>query len=252
MTSFPAPPDPAARPADHSDHSDLVVVGGVPGAGKSTVIASVAQAPGVAALDPDHLRAPVARRWPALPYRAYRWAVHTVHTVLAWAVVLVGPRLLRHWPGRAARVLLVHETATRHTRRRLLLRAAVRRGWRPTLLLVDATRDEAIAGQQARGRVVSPLSFDRHWSRWTDLRSAQILRQLDGAEEPWDTRLVPRGFAVPVLVATRRASRDVSSTAPARSARAGGRGAARTPGATSARCRRRRSPRRTRPSATRR
>ncbi|MDQ1104703.1 AAA family ATPase [Nocardioides zeae] len=199
MTPFPAPHDPTTGT---TPHSDLVVVGGVPGAGKSTVIASVAQAPGVAALDPDHLRAPVARRWPAVPPRAYRWAIHTVHTVLVWAAVLTGPRLLRHWPGRAARVLLVHETAIRRTRRRLLLRAAVRRGWRPTLLLVDATRDEAIAGQQARGRVVHPLAFDRHWTRWTDLRSTQILRQLDGAEEPWDTRLAPRGFALPVLVAT--------------------------------------------------
>ncbi len=199
MTSFPVPPDPAPRPANHSD---LVVVGGVPGAGKSTVIASVAQAPGVAALDPDHLRAPVARRWPAVPPRAYRWAIHTVHTVLVWAAVLAGPAVLHRWPGRAARVLLVHETATRRNRRRLLLRAAVRRGWHPTLLLVDATRDEAIAGQQARGRVVHPLAFDRHWTRWTDLRATQILRQLDGADEAWDTRLVPRGFAVPVLVTT--------------------------------------------------
>lgn len=201
MTSFPDPHEPGPGPA-HPAHSDLVVVGGVPGAGKSTVIASVAQAPGVAALDPDHLRAPVAKRWPSVPPRAYRWAIHAVHAVVVWAVVLAGPGVLHRWPGRAARVLLVHETATRRNRRRLLLRAAIRRGWRPTLLLVDATRDEAIAGQQARGRMVHPLAFDRHWTRWTDLRSTQILRQLDGAEEAWHTRLVPRGFAVPVLVAT--------------------------------------------------
>lgn len=109
MPTFPAEPhasDPASEPPPGPPAAaNLVVVGGVPGAGKSTVIASVAQAPGVASLDPDRLRAPVAARYPAVPYRAYRWAVHTVHTVVAWAVVLVGPGILRHWPGWSTRWL---------------------------------------------------------------------------------------------------------------------------------------------------
>ncbi|HEY1135634.1 MAG TPA: hypothetical protein VGE77_13750 [Nocardioides sp.] len=48
--------------------------------------------------------------------------------------------------------------------------------------------------------MVDPLAFDRHWTRWQDLRTAQFTRILDGVVEPWETRLVPRGFALTVLV----------------------------------------------------
>lgn len=131
----------------------MIVVGGVPGAGKSTAILRHAGTPGVVVLDPDRLR-PRLRR---------RWLVHLVHQVQVWGALLLGPRLVG--------VLLVQDTATRRGRREALLRLARLRGWQVHLVLVEVARSDALAGQASRGRMAPAVAFERHWARWQRLRA---------------------------------------------------------------------------------
>lgn len=158
-------PETTERPQTRSAATGpvpFVVVGGVPGAGKTTVLARVAaQERDVRVLDPEHYRAALAASvGRVLPYRAYRPVVHVLHG----ARVL---RLLLRGPGRlGARALVVHEPATRPRRTAGLARLARARGWCPALLYVDASRAQALAGQHARGRVLRGASFDGHWERW--------------------------------------------------------------------------------------
>lgn len=131
----------------------MIVVGGVPGAGKSTAIRRYVGASGVRVLDPDRFR-------PRLRRRAL---VHLVHQVLVWSAVLLGPR--------AVGTLLIQDTATRRRRREALLRLARWRGWDVRLVLVEVSRADALAGQAVRGRMTPEASFERHWSRWLRLRA---------------------------------------------------------------------------------
>lgn len=131
----------------------FVMVGGVPGAGKSTALRAWRHTPGVRVLDPDTLRGRL--RWRAL--------VHLVHQGQVWAAVLAGPTLVG--------TLLIQDTATRHHRREALLRAARWRQWSVHLVLIDVPRDQARAGQVARGRMSPRRAFDRHWRRWARLRA---------------------------------------------------------------------------------
>lgn len=135
----------------------MIVVGGVPGAGKSTAMRPHVGRRGVVVLDPDQIRARVRMRW----------LVHLVHQVLVWAAVLAGPR--------RTPVLLIQDTATRPRRREALLRAARWRGWDVRLVLVQVARSEALEGQRQRGRISPSGAFARHWHRWQDL-----LDDLDG------------------------------------------------------------------------
>ena len=160
-------PTPTRRdlPAAHADHPyDLMLVGGVPGAGKTTAIARATDdLAHVRAVDPEHVTWWLRHRLPVTtPYRAYRWLVHLVHTLRALVLLLDGPR-----PGRQ---LVVHDPGTRAGRRRLFLRLAHLAGWRTVLLYVDVDRSVAQEGQRRRGRVVR--SFDEHWTSWQRLRPA--------------------------------------------------------------------------------
>lgn len=143
----------------------FVVVGGVPGAGKTTLIRrATAARPGVRALDSDRQRTVLSRYLRAVPYPLYRPLVHGLH----YAVLLLC--LLRG--AQAVGTLLVHEPATRPRLRAFLSRLARRRGWHAALLLVDASSAEALAGQQQRHRVVRSRAFAGHWRRWESLRTA--------------------------------------------------------------------------------
>lgn len=159
--------DTETRPAAaRGREAVFVLVGGVPGAGKSTLLARAADHPRVRAFDTDqHRRALGSVLPPWVPYRAYRAVVHGLHWAALLAALWRGPD-----GGHDGDVLLVHEPATRPARREWLARLAVRRRWRPVLLLVDVDRVEALAGQRRRGRVVRGASFDRHWERWSAQR----------------------------------------------------------------------------------
>lgn len=173
---------PAADPS--GPVARVVLVGGVPGAGKTTAIARVAaELPAVDALDPESFTEVLRRRLPKdTEYAAYRPLVHTLHALHVLLVLLRGPV-----PGRT---LVVHDPATRPRRRRLFAWLARSRGWEPVLLYVDVPRVLAETGQVLRGRVVDPVSFAGHWSRWEALRGelAGAPDTLDGAR--WSEVLV--------------------------------------------------------------
>ena len=170
FTLLVPPAADASRPV-----ARVVLVGGVPGAGKTTAIARVAaELPAVDALDPESFREVVRRRLPeSTDYAVYRPLVHILHTLQVLRVLLRGPV--------AGRTLVVHDPATRPRRRRLFARLARLRGWEPVLLYVDVPRVLAETGQVLRGRVVDPVSFAGHWSRWEALRG-----ELTGAPDALD------------------------------------------------------------------
>jgi predicted kinase len=176
----------------HEPSRLVVLVGGVPGAGKSTVLARLAEegAP-VVVLDPDRYRRWFASTLPAVPYRLVRWAVHLAHAVVTLHALWRGP-------GAWARDgLLVHEPATRARRRGAVARLARARGWEPVLVVVDVPRQVALDGQAARGRVIRPRSFGRHWRRWHAQRAGL---PVSAAGEGWArVHVVDRGSAWPVL-----------------------------------------------------
>ncbi|MFJ1863047.1 AAA family ATPase [Streptomyces sp. NPDC088097] len=140
---------------------DIVVVSGLPGGGKSTLIKRAAEDGGI---DSQDTRERWERRMPRLlPYAVYRPLVRAAHYRGLWN------RL------RSGSSLVVHDCGTQVWVRSLLAAVARRRGASLHLLLLDTTPEEALAGQAARGRRVSAYAFGRH-------RSA-VRRLLGEAEE---------------------------------------------------------------------
>lgn len=171
---------------------DVILVGGVPGAGKSTAIRqATADLPDVVVLDPENRQRALQERLPvALPYRTYRWFVHVAHTAEVLLRLLLGPV-----PGQR---LVVHDPGTRRRRRRLFVALARSRGWRTAFVYVDVNRQTARLGQEIRGRVLRLSAFDRHWTRWEQMRARLIA--LQGTEEGWHrVLLVDRAQAAGVL-----------------------------------------------------
>ena len=172
---------------------DLIVVGGVPGAGKTTAIAAATEGlPHVLVLDPEHVHHAIRAQVPGwMPYRAYRAIVHTVHTLAVVAYLLRGPR--------TGIPLIVHDPGTRRRRRRLFLRIADRRGWRSVAVYVDVDRAAARTGQLDRGRALRAGTFGRHWDRWEQVRT-QLDQPSDriGADHGTDV-LVIRSQAAAVI-----------------------------------------------------
>jgi hypothetical protein len=162
----------------------VLMVAGIPGAGKSTLIQRLFGAPAnrtaatAVVLDSAEIRAVLAR-WlgPRVPYAAYRPVVHTLHywRIAAWTL---GPR----------RNLVVHECGTRDWARRTIARLAATRRRQAHLLFLDTPPNLALAGQRSRGRVVPTQSFVRHSSSWTRLRSA-VDEVVDPAIGPAQDRL---------------------------------------------------------------
>jgi predicted kinase len=159
-----------------------VVVGGLPGSGKTTMLERLGEIPGARVLDSaDAMRS--WRRLP-LPYRMLRPLVHLEHHVRIASTVLLAAR----------EGVVVHETATRVASRRWLLRLA-RLARRPAhLLLLDVDPSTARAGQLARGRVIPARSQRRHAARWRSLRDDAVRGVLPG--EDWTSvRLLDRAGA---------------------------------------------------------
>nr|WP_223837686.1 AAA family ATPase [Streptomyces venezuelae] len=127
---------------------DIVVVSGLPGGGKSTLIKRAVRDIGI---DSQDVRERWEHRMPgSLPYALYRPLVRIAHYAgLARAL-------------RSGRSVVVHDCGTQAWVRGLLARTARRRGRALHLLLLDASPAEALSGQAARGRGVSAYAFARH------------------------------------------------------------------------------------------
>ncbi|MEV0600880.1 AAA family ATPase [Streptomyces sp. NPDC050315] len=165
----------------------LVVVSGLPGSGKSTLMHRV-----VPAL--DRAGAPVHRidsqdvreRWEAgrlgwLPYGLIRPLVRAAH--------YHGLRQALRSGGS----VVVHDCGTLAWVRRWIARTARREGRELHLVLLDVPPAVALSGQRARGRGVSGYAFGRH-------RRA-VRRLLARAR----TARLPKGFTASVLLDRRAA-----------------------------------------------
>jgi predicted kinase len=173
---------------------DVLVVSGLPGSGKSTLMRRAVAGRGqVRCVDSQDTRERYERRLPLwLPYALYRPLVR-----------------LAHYRGlarelRSGRSLVVHDCGSLAWVRRWLAREARRHHRRVHLLLMDVTAEEAAEGQRARGRAVSAYAFARH------LRAA---RRLVGAAEAAAGRsALPPGCASAVLI-DRPAARELREIA---------------------------------------
>jgi hypothetical protein len=155
----------------HSPHAllfgprDLVVVTGLPGSGKSTLMARAVRG---ARVDSQDARDRWERRLPApLPYALYRPLVRLAHYAGLRRAV------------RGGEGVVVHDCGTQSWVRGWLAREARRRGGTLHLLLLDVTPDAALAGQRERGRGVSRYAFLRHRTA-----AARLIRSVERGELP--------------------------------------------------------------------
>lgn len=185
----PARPAPTVRDlrerAGHSPHGlrfgprDLVVVTGLPGSGKSTLMRRAVTGDGVRVDSQD-----TRDRWDArmsriaggLPYAVYRPLVRLAHYARLH-------RALRSPSG-----AVVHDCGTQTWVRGWLARAAGRRGGALHLVFLDVSPDTALGGQRERGRGVSRYAFLRHRRA-----AAQLLRSVERGD-------LPRGVDSAVLL----------------------------------------------------
>ncbi|MFF8616085.1 AAA family ATPase [Streptomyces sp. NPDC015350] len=161
---------------------DVVVVSGLPGSGKSTLIRRAVTA--AHAIDSQDTRDRWAGMMPRLlPYALYRPLVRAAHY---WGL----RRALR-----SGESVVVHDCGTQSWVRGWLARDARRRGRGLHLVLLDVTPQTAREGQRERGRGVSGYAFARH-------RRA-VARLLRATE----TGLLPPGCASAVLLDREAAGR---------------------------------------------
>ncbi|MFE9478574.1 AAA family ATPase [Streptomyces spororaveus] len=145
---------------------DIVVVSGLPGGGKSTLIKRAAAEAG--AVDSQDTRERWERTMPAaLPYAVYRPLVRAAHYWGLWRIL------------RSGASVVVHDCGTQSWVRGLLAAAARRRGRSLHLLLLDSSPEEALSGQTARGRRVSAYAFARHRGAVT-----RLLREAEAGRPP--------------------------------------------------------------------
>ncbi|MGW4027780.1 AAA family ATPase [Streptomyces sp. NPDC004838] len=127
---------------------DLVVVSGLPGSGKSTLIRRAASG---LRIDSQDTRDRWDARMPGfLPYAVYRPFVRLAH--------YAGLRRAL----RSGESVVVHDCGTQAWVRRWLAREARRRGTALHLVILDVSPKIARQGQRERGRGVSGYAFARH------------------------------------------------------------------------------------------
>ncbi|MFJ9727555.1 AAA family ATPase [Streptomyces sp. NPDC101209] len=144
---------------------DIVVVTGLPGSGKSTLMHRAVRGTRVDSQD-------TRDRWEAraprpLPYAVYRPLVRLAHFAGL-------RRALRQGGG-----VVVHDCGTQAWVRDWLAREARRRGGALHLLLLDVTPRTALEGQRERGRGVSRYAFLRHRTA-----AARLIRSVERGDLP--------------------------------------------------------------------
>jgi predicted kinase len=128
------------------ESDSVVVVAGVPGAGKTTLIRRAVDRAAVRVVDTEDRRDAGRRRLLS--------ATHYARIAAAIA-------------GR--RPVVIHTRGTHAATRRTIALLARLRGRPAHLILLDVGRAEAEAGQRARGRTVDPADMRRHVARWQRL-----------------------------------------------------------------------------------
>jgi GTPase SAR1 family protein len=132
----------------------VVVVAGMPGAGKTTLIRRAVDPAVARVVDTDDR-----------PRRAPAPVLYAVHYARVLAAIL----------GR--RPAVIHSRGTHAGLRRTIAPLAALRGRPAHLILLDAERAEAEAGQRARGRTIAPAKMDRQATRWRRLVAAVPRRE---------------------------------------------------------------------------
>lgn len=130
---------------------DIVVISGLPGSGKSTLMRRTRPAAEVVLIDSQYVRERWARRLGArLPYPVYRPLVRIDHYLRLRLAV------------RSGGSLVVHDCGTLPWVRWWLTRQARRYGRGVHVLVLDVPADVARRRQEQRGRTVSRYAFARH------------------------------------------------------------------------------------------
>lgn len=132
----------------------LLLVAGMPGAGKSTLVAGLSATPGVIVLDSDVQRGVLRRALPDVPYRYYRPLVHLLHRL---AVLRAA--------ASAVPTVVVHLPATRGATRAVVALLATFTGRIAHLLWLHVEPADALRSQSERGRIVPAASFAAHAER---------------------------------------------------------------------------------------
>ena len=174
------------------DRRVLVLVGGLPGAGKTRLLARllVAAPAGTGGLDSEQVAARLHDLGVRLPYRLLRPLVHALHRV----------RVRRVLCGRQPVVVLT-DPFTSGRRRASVLRSARRAGREVRLLLLDVDPAEARRGQVDRRRRLGPRAMARHVRRWrTALEQVRATGRLDGVPAVVVTREEADGLDVQRLL----------------------------------------------------
>jgi len=181
--ALPAPGDPVCLALSGRT---LVLVAGVPGVGKSTLLRRLPARPEVRVLDSEAQRERLRRLLPSVRYPRLRPWVHLLHRAAVVGAACGG-----------ARTVVVHLPATGPGLRRAVRGLARLTGRAPHLLWIEAPPAEALRGQAERGRLVEGGSFARHVAR-----SAGVAERIRSGR-------LGEGWATAVAVDRRAASRGL-------------------------------------------